>query len=622
MTSSPSSFGRDAALARRRAQATGKSGMPPSADRSRAAPPALRSDLQNSAPPAAPAVEAVADAKGAAPASQAVPLSPLPMSAALTARAAARERRRTQSLHGRSDEPAARPGRLPRRGAIDYAPKVVASETPAGVRVTGLRIGRGRQVTGSEAGSTLPVSGTPYVGVESAVAQRPAAPKVGFARTPGGRVVSGTQVRSRVAVTGDEPAPTAIVTGESDQRPEDDLTARDHLDIATSSQFMRQVDPHGHSVFGTNLGRSAATVGSRQRQRANDIESTERGLAITGSAVGRSARVTGDESGACRRVTGDQYLTPGERQAECGGRGGATAPAALTGFARSDPVSGAKVTVASTWSRQRVTGADVEHRPGVTGDEPGSCRVITGTPYQGPHTIEAWCDAPAADAAAQRLPRAAALAAVTGDVPGIGRRVTGNLRGAERQLTGTSYAGAGEADPAAAPGVAAVDEGFSVSSPQRAAQLRRLAAIAEAKAEAGAGGATAADAAGAVPITGSFALGEGRITGNFEFRPLERRPSRATGAPAHARVTGEGRSSGRAITGDAWRHSAAVTGTEGAFASERNPSERGGDPHGFAGAARFKSLAKREDRRQLVTGMVGGSAKPAAPVTLSGGAQG
>ena len=131
----------------------------------------------------------------------------------------------------------------------------------------------------------------------------------------------------------------------------------------------------------------------------------------------------------------------------------------------------------------------------------------------------------------------------------------------------------------------------------------------------------AADApSAATRITGAFAVGAGKITGNVEFLFRPRQPAETDAK--RPRLTGEGRTEGRAITGDAWAADARVTGTEGAIAAERNPSERAGQPHAFANAALFKSKGQHEPARQIVTGMVGWTAKSAAKVTLSGGAQG
>lgn len=518
------------------------------------------------------------------------------------------------SARGRGDAPPATPSRPPREGRLQYAPKVVDSVTHGRQTVTGSRIGSGSQVTGVEGGAGLPVSGTQYIGTEAGLAARGAAAKVGHARTTGGIVVSGTLIRSKVQITGDEAGSTISVTGEAEQRPEDDLSERGRDGGYVSAQFQRQVDPHGHSVFGTNVGRSIRHIGSRERQREAPLEATDRGLAITGSAIGRAVRVTGDEEGACRHITGDQYLSPAHSQAECGGRGGGTGPAAPQGGMRRDPVTGAKVRVAATWGAQRLTGADVEHDPRVTGDAPGSCALITGTPYQGPRTVHAWCEPAAGDAAEQHLSKRPATAAVTGDTPMHAEAVTGTARGAARAISGTPYYSDATATPLPEDAIATIDAGFSVRSPQRTAQLRAASNATDSPSSTGASGANR--------ITGAFAIQCKKLTGNLEFTFRPRNALDREAKPAHTRVSGEGRTAGAAITGDPWAAQKNVTGIESFTAVERNPSLRDGKPHNFAGAVLFKARAVTEEPKQLVTGMFGWSSKSAAKVTLSGGAHG
>ncbi len=595
--------GRAASIERRRALSAGKAALPAPRERMR--------DGERSAGLPAPTMAVAATAVTAPAPTPSAPVIAVAACEGGSCREQARARRAARSQRGRDTTAPAPPTRPLRAGRLEYAPKVVAAQTEGGQRVTGLRIGRAAQVTGNEPGATLPVSGTPYIGSDGGFVTRSGGPKVGAARTPGGVAVTGTLVRSTVAVTGDEAGASVRITGEADQRIEDDLTARREQSFSTAAQFQRQSQPHGASVFGSNLGRSARNLGSRTRMPGQAIESTQRGLAITGSAVGRSVRVTGDEPGACHGVTGDQYLTPARQQSECGGSGGGTAAAELIEQARRDPVTGAKVRIGRTWSSQRISGTDLEHDPRVTGQEPGSCAILTGSPYHGPATLQGWCEPAQAAAAAQRLQPQSAPIAVTGDLPLHAGQVTGTARGALRAITGTPYYRQGPAPAPAALPVAAIDQRFSIRSPQRSAQLQRDARSSEA-------------ADGASRITGAFALGAGKITGNQEFLFHPRTP--ASGAsedrPAHARLTGEGRSGGREITGYSWREHAAVTGTEGEFGAQRNPSLRAGQPQAFAGAARFKEESRHGETRQIVTGMVGGSSKSAAKVTLSGGALG
>jgi len=559
--------GRSAAIERRRALSAGKAALPPPRERSRsgertAAVPALPAPV---APTAQAPVLRVVE-----PAVTHEAVSGRVISA--SGRELARARRVEMSRRGRGDQPPTAASRPPRRGKIVYAEKVPASPTHAGQVVTGIRIGQGRQTTGDEKGATLPVSGTQYIAADGGAPIRSAGPKVGLARTPAGLVVSGTLVRSNVRVTGDEAGSSIAITGESDQGLQDDLTPRAADGAYVSSQFHRQVDPHGHSVFGTNLGRSAAAVGSRDRgSRSPAVESTEAGRTITGSAVGRTSRVTGDEDGVCRHVTGNQYLTPARAQAECGGQGGGTSPAALVGTERPDPVTGAKVRVAQTWGQQRVSGTDLEYDPKVTGDAAGTCQAVTGTPYQGPKTVHEWCEPAQAEAALAQRSRSAAFA--------------------------NAQAAPAPAGTAVAPERPAWLPPTPWSAPARVPRDKR-------------------------EITGSFASRPSRLTGNTEFLYRPRTPAASDERPARAKLTGEGNTRGTAISGHSWGEHGRVTGTDGFFASGRNASERAGKPKPFAGARVFKAEARHDEPKQLVTGLLGWSGKTAAKVTLSGGAKG
>jgi hypothetical protein len=195
---------------------------------------------------------------------------------------------------------------------------------------------------------------------------------------------------------------------------------------------------------------------------------------------------------------------------------------------------------------------------------------------------------------------------VTGDTPIHAKRVTGTQRGAERHITGTPYYRANVAGDVKTGGLERAASGFSVRPPQRESQL-----------QADAGAVRAPSAAGR--ITGTFARGEGKITGNQEFNFV---PRPAADHGARTKVTGEGRVEGTTVTGSAWTEKSNVTGTEDYIAAERNPSERDGQRHGFAGAGVFKGKGKHTAPTHHVTGMVGWSPKAAARVTVSGGAKG
>lgn len=195
---------------------------------------------------------------------------------------------------------------------------------------------------------------------------------------------------------------------------------------------------------------------------------------------------------------------------------------------------------------------------------------------------------------------------VTGDTPTNVSRVTGTQRGADREITGTTYYRARSEGDMKSNGLDRAAEGFTVRPPQRESQLRADASAVRQPSAAG-------------RITGTFARGEGKITGNQEFHYS---PRQSAEHGASIKVTGEGRSDGPKMTGGAWDLQSNVTGTEGYIAAERNPSARAGQPQGFAGSKAFKGKGNHAEPTHHVTGMVGWSPKASARVTLSGGGRG
>lgn len=571
--------GRAASLARRRALSAGKNALPPAAER-------IRDGLRNGGVPAI-ITNGVATAPASPTATPAAVL-PTPDSFATTAwaggsgRDLARERRAELSRRGRAEAAPSSSGPAA-HAAADGAPELAQVASRDGNRVTGWQNESRVPVTGDARDTILRAGGV----------------KVGRALTRAGLVVSGTLVRSRVHVTGDEPGATVTITGEADQRPEDDLSPRDGATARPLPQFAAQSHPHGASVLRVNLGPGGR---SPERRRVIAIESTDCGLGVTGSAIGRSPRVTGDEPGSCRALTGDQYFSPERAQVECGGIAGGSGPAARDGAVRRDPVTGAKVVVAETRRGLRLSGIDVERSRRVTGGARGVDATITGSQYNAGGARA--CDGFARSRTVDGL----AAAPITGDVPLNDAAITGTARGAEREITGTAYYRDQSSTVVAQPKrIATIDERFSVRSPLRAAQLRARETSSEPLSR-------------EQRITGTFAAGVGKVTGNLEFlfRP---RLVEGENVAARLRFTGEGRPDDR-VTGAAWTQHAGVTGTDGVSAGSRNPSARAGKPQSFAGVRRFATFADNGEPKHLVTGMVGFSSDAAAKVTLSGGAQG
>ncbi len=100
----------------------------------------------------------------------------------------------------------------------------------------------------------------------------------------------------------------------------------------------------------------------------------------------------------------------------------------------------AKVGVSSTLREHRVTGTEVGRSPKVTGDEPGHCRNITGTEYLSSEQYIGFCGTkPEPGPAKIGVVQTDKGKTVTGTQVGRSPKVTGDEPGADRPITGTRY---------------------------------------------------------------------------------------------------------------------------------------------------------------------------------------
>ena len=320
-------------------------------------------------------------------------------------------------------------------------------------------------------------------------------------------------------------------------------------------------------------------------------------------------KVTGVDAGASRVITGTEFFgSPrgGSRQVGEGHRPSVMPP---RGFGSA--------------------GETRQQKPfqGVTGDEPGAGRTLTGTQYTNVAEVNANRVKP------EPLPSEVMISAavVTGDRPGAGGSLmTGDECGACGLVTGSPYVGpdnmpncsARSVDrprpgSAESTGTRPTPSDFSIKPPARQARDRRSDESI-----------TGTDFS-TRRITGPVNKANELITGTPEFRrhdltpsPVHQRDiSQATATTAAARLTGEGSQSGVQVSGDAWQSSGRVTGTEGTSSLARNPSQRG-HPRGFAmNAQQFRDVERPTPAESRITGSSGSTPKGAA-VTVSGGARG
>lgn len=568
--------------------------------------------------------------------------------------------------------------------------KVGVSTTLRSHKVTGTEVGRSAKVTGDEPGACRAITGTEYLSAERydefcAARPAPAPEKVAVTRTDKGLSVTGVLVGRSPKVTGDEPGADRAITGTRYAQPATD-TGPDKV-VLTHTAGGKPVTGtavgHSAKITGDEPGACRGITGTQylaaeQYQefchsappavpRKVSVMSTRGEQAVSGTEVGRSPKVTGDEPGACRTITGTQYYNAADFADLCAVAGprkvaqmhtlsgrrvtgtevdrspkmsgdveGGCIPVTGTDYAGlpaqcagSTPIPpAAKVAVDQTWRGQPVTGSYVGRSAKVTGNEPGACRAISGTPYVGRSQYSDFCPAPALEAQTARVRMGAPVpaAVVTGDRPGAGGSVmTGDERGACEAVTGTPYIGPDNAKPEClveshrfVPRARAFEEparppaptDFSIKSPAREAWERRYAEI-------------TGTAYSSERITGPVNKAHGLITGTPEFRHASAATQQAQEAERIAsarRLTGEGSQQGPRITGDAWHAQSRVTGTEGASSLARNVSLRG-EPRGAGvNAWQFRELERPPVPESKITGSSGNTTKGAL-VTVSGGAR-
>jgi len=346
----------------------------------------------------------------------------------------------------------------------------------------------------------------------------------------------------------------------------------------------------------------------------------------SGGKVGGSAILTGTEKGGCRDLTGSEYLGKEYFVQLCN-----TAP----------QPSAAKISLSHTQRGTVISGPKASRSDNVTGNEGGTCKAVTGTPYASSETFESFCSTDEKRQGRQRsvMPvRQGAGKDITGIQPGLsGKQMTGAEEGACQTVSGTPYLAAsevknvcgaaparvGEADFPQALGVAAGE--FSVmpsvaSSTPEVNVAEPIAQVAK-----GNGAVTGSGYEGQGSVTGAFSMGKGKVSGTEESRFGDRtgnvvkvEPKQEQAATV-SRVTGEGIETGLNITGDDWDRGDRVTGTEGGSATQRNPSRRGPMSAMPEVASKREPQVVRESAN--VTGGSGGSQGLSA-ITLSGGARG
>lgn len=341
-------------------------------------------------------------------------------------------------------------------GSVPSLTKVIEGRTGQNLRITGADEARDNAVTGSESGSAQNVTGSDYINMQPRTQSAAAPAKVGLSHTAAGLPVSGGESSRTSGITGDEQDSCGRVTGS---------------EYVSSERFV--------STCGTKpTVTTPAKVG---------IDASQGGMMITGNLVDRDEKVTGNEPGTCQRVTGSQYDSSAskgfcqqgsvQRSSKVHemhtlhgrpltGTEGSPSPK-LTGDDRGScsvvtgseyisqeyfqqscqqtpQPSGTMTGFSRTWNNQVVSGVQTGHSQNTTGDEQGICNTITGSSYAAREQQNEFCSAAAVAGSEQRLAQHEDVPAkpVSGMTPALDERMAGNFkRGMCQSVTGTPYQG-------------------------------------------------------------------------------------------------------------------------------------------------------------------------------------
>jgi len=529
-------------------------------------------------------------------------------------------------------------------GAAQDAPwKVGVSETTQGQAVTGTMVGRKGNMTGDEPSTCRSITGTEYMGADifsefcDATPAASTANKVVVTTTSHGNAVSGNRIGRDEKVTGNEQGTCKSVTGDEYISAEQQQGYCGEFANKSPRKVSMAETMKGKAVTGDNVGRSEKVTGDEPGMNKSitgdqytqvqavgaapakvGTSATLRGGSVTGTMVGRRENMTGDEAGSCRNVTGDDYV--GSEQ--------------YSGFCSTTPEpQDAKVGVTATGKGMAVTGTMTDRVDKVTGNEPGSCKAVTGTPYAGAETAGNFCQAEDAAMASMRTRelRSTPAMPLTGLQPGVGGVMTGADKGACEEVSGTPYVGADQyaaACPATAATSASPDFPQAIGGTTVGQQFSVETPSGGAAGAMGSTGITGSQYEKNGGITGPFGMADGKVTGTEEARFGEKGVQQPEMRPVTAedfegrvksRVTGEGQDAGLKITGDDWERNEHVTGTEGRSAAMRNQTMR-------MGAANAMHVEPKRNEEvpvpnSKVTGGSGNTEKGSL-ITYSGGARG
>ncbi len=177
------------------------------------------------------------------------------------------------------------------------------------------------------------------------------------------------------------------------------------------------------------------------RMRPNRVGSADQPWKVGVSETTQGQFITGTTVGRSLKTTGDEPST-------CRTITGTEYMGAdiFREFCQTDPAPVVnKFGVSATGYGNFVTGNEVGRSPKVTGDEPGTCKSVTGTQYLSPDQFVSYCNTrPAPEPRETGIDKTGRGQGLSGTMVGRSAKVTGDELGANVMPTGTQYTAASE----------------------------------------------------------------------------------------------------------------------------------------------------------------------------------
>jgi len=446
--------------------------------------------------------------------------------------------------------------------------KADESKTLSGQTVSGTTIGQGNKVmTGAETGACKLVSGTEYLGAEEFSTHCDTTPdakpaKVTMTQTTRGQTISGNEVGNSKKVSGDAAGQCSAITG-TEYIPADQaaLFCGTNAPVKNTAKTFSVMSPATQAENGSNV-----TGGDGYKSQSTTIRPASAPEKVVMSQTAMGNMTSGTQVGRLENVTG----TEAGSCKSVTGTGYQSVEEAETLCQSSATPTARKVLVSGTKGGEFVTGDRSGGNVGMTGAEAGSCQAISGTSYMGTESL-AMCSSDQ-QAAVQKRQRMGANHAVSGVQPGP-TGLTGAQKGACSLVSGTHYQGD--------------DQTSMVCNTSNVAQ----------------------------PGESDFPQMMGSVMSMpVAAMPIPTAPVAMQAAPVQQEAAPS------LITGDGWDRGTKVTGTEGPWASQRNPSVRGAQGQAPMSASQYRPVAMEEVPQSPITGSAGNT-HVGAKVTLSGGSR-